>query len=1234
MVKAFSPKPTLDFPVFGPEENDRIAQEQERRINVPGVGKVLLPSAETAMFGKPGVIQEVKQESPTFGSLINANFFGGNPLGSFIDDVYTATEIPDEITLKQTPDDFNPLNDIIGYEEYQERLIEAETPYQLAFIKRRIDKEREYRKVQEDGGWLNVVAGLATGIVDPINLIPFSTAAKISLKAGESFLKMGAATARANILSLSASELLLHSTQETRTFGESAANITAGTLLSGVLGGAIGGISAYRASNRTFGELANALENDLKIPKEGENYLGGDKILITSEDLSNDTNIYKSLGAAAPNKTDAKLRKILGQGFAEKAAGNPVVRTATSESIETRRVAQELVDTGLQYQDNALGIASPMPVSTIVEQVKRERLTVLFNTTSDAFAKYTKREGPLPASKRTVIVDAYGIAAKNNLLSLEEFKVEVAKALRRRESHPVQEVREAATILRKDVLNYLRDYSIDVGLLDEKYRRDDTDYVHRLYDKEKIVTQREDFKRIVQDWLRGDAELALDNTELGEVSEQIIQNILGGNADRVQYSGMLMQTKKRGPLKERVFNIPDLMIEDFLVNDIEVILKRYINTMAADATVQSKFGSLDLKDQIGKIREDYQAKINNIKVKDPSLLQRRSALLEEHDRNYQERIASITEPNELKLLRDSYAQERQFIEQATPAEVLSRRNAIKVLDQRFQEEQKNFQEKLGKLPEHSDKMKARQEKMILDYQTSRNSILNAKPKSVVILEKINASRDAELNALQLSDPNYEIRAIDINNKYDNMINQLGVTDKDGLKKIKALEKARDKDISDIQLMVEQIRGTFNLNASKVLDAYSGAQWLNLAKSLNYARLLGGQGISSAFDVGGIVFVHGIKNTIGDTLVSFVRNFGSILKKSKSSVYLERLQEIKDLAVVNEMLLGTRIQAISDISLSYTAGGLEKVSRKMTKATTLLSGINWINDKTKTMAAYVGAAKILRASVSKSLKDKEIIALASYGIDKRMLSRIGEQFKKFGKKDKGVLVAGVSGWTDREAAEVFKLAISRLVDNTVITPRLEKPLFFSTQLGGLLGQFKSWGFAAYQRYFLAGLQRKDAEVVQGVASMVGLGVLQQVLRDYIDHGEVKERDVEEWVTTGINRSGVLGYLTDATSMANNFTGGFIGRVTGLEKEGHFYSAQKAIESLSPTFGIAGHGFGILSNLLDGEKKLDSRTLYSIRQLIPTQNAFMVRKIWDYAENQLRDSLGLQLRGQKKQKKTVY
>jgi hypothetical protein len=76
----------------------------------------------------------------------------------------------------------------------------------------------------------------------------------------------------------------------------------------------------------------------------------------------------------------------------------------------------------------------------------------------------------------------------------------------------------------------------------------------------------------------------------------------------------------RGPLKERTFNIPDWMVEDFIENDIELVGRRYARIMAGENEIVRAFpgDKPDLKNTFAKVDEDYDAMRSRVDA-DPNL---------------------------------------------------------------------------------------------------------------------------------------------------------------------------------------------------------------------------------------------------------------------------------------------------------------------------------------------------------------------------------------------------------------------------------------------------------------------------------------------------------------------------------------------------------------------------------------------------------------------------------------
>jgi hypothetical protein len=90
-----------------------------------------------------------------------------------------------------------------------------------------------------------------------------------------------------------------------------------------------------------------------------------------------------------------------------------------------------------------------------------------------------------------------------------------------------------------------------------------------------------------------------------EIADEVFNSLTGKTSEGPRPE--FITVKARGPLKERTFNIPDELVEDFLESDVDVVSRRYARIMAADVEIARKFGSVDMKEQINKVREDFAA---------------------------------------------------------------------------------------------------------------------------------------------------------------------------------------------------------------------------------------------------------------------------------------------------------------------------------------------------------------------------------------------------------------------------------------------------------------------------------------------------------------------------------------------------------------------------------------------------------------------------------------------------
>ncbi len=185
--------------------------------------KSFVPSTYSTLVSN--VVEEPEKERGFFGDLADSYALG---VYGQIKDQFDRANVDAEFDPS-----FDPLNNIpFGYGRYAEDMRYARSQEELDVILQNIDENNEIRARQESYSFgYNLLLGAITGIVDPVNLV------NPSLK-GASFLA-GAAKGALVYGSLNAGqEVIRNELDPTSTNVETAINIGAGYLLSGLATGA------------------------------------------------------------------------------------------------------------------------------------------------------------------------------------------------------------------------------------------------------------------------------------------------------------------------------------------------------------------------------------------------------------------------------------------------------------------------------------------------------------------------------------------------------------------------------------------------------------------------------------------------------------------------------------------------------------------------------------------------------------------------------------------------------------------------------------------------------------------------------------------------------------------------------------------------------------------------------------------------------------------------------------
>lgn len=132
----------------------------------------------------------------------------------------------------------NPLSTIAGTpfeERHSDRFIGSQSPDEDFAIMARIHDEERDRETLDAAGFGGTVAQIAAGTLDPTLALPGGVLVK-GARGGYSLARSAGSVSAAAVLAAGVSEVALQATHETRTIGESMANVASAAVLGGIIG--------------------------------------------------------------------------------------------------------------------------------------------------------------------------------------------------------------------------------------------------------------------------------------------------------------------------------------------------------------------------------------------------------------------------------------------------------------------------------------------------------------------------------------------------------------------------------------------------------------------------------------------------------------------------------------------------------------------------------------------------------------------------------------------------------------------------------------------------------------------------------------------------------------------------------------------------------------------------------------------------------------------------------------
>ncbi|MFV1476131.1 hypothetical protein [Serratia marcescens] len=1053
-------------------------------------------------------------------------------------------------------DGYNPFDndaaELKGYEDYADSFIDSGSPEETRAIQQRIDQQRTDRQYQSELGWAGTVSSIGMGLIDPINLASMFVPAGAVVRGGEVAATAGR-FALANAVGGIASEAALSATQETRTLDESAANVAVDAMVGGILGA--GAQLLAGAGQRTA--VSQAVANNLR---------------------GNDS--PQSIGAAQVFNTTLDQEQLAGVGLINKTLSvNPGGRLAQSPSRASRAINQQLAENNYFFAKNDEGLATFTAAETKIKQYDA-MLYKQMESTKDAYQAYSKNIR----------------AAGGNRMNFVDFNEAVGMAMRRGDQSDIPEVAQAAAQIRP-MFEATKVRMQELGILPEDVDVSTAQsYLPRIYKFDKILSDRTEFRGRIANWIQG---ISAKGADAAGARIEKIDSGLSAAAEAEPRAKALADeiaaaeswSGRKTELMDEVGNRTKLIGQE---QDLTARLEKQ---QAQLATAKNQ----KLITRLNKEVSDLRTKLDDVARAKEELptLQRHLELLDNPRKHRSELRKLQKKANSTTRLNASR-------ERALKAmEPLSREEAEDAADE--------IVNKIIGAPSGLVPAQLLPEKIIgrAGFTKSRSLLIPDERIEDFLESDINHVMESYLRQVG---PEIELTAQFGSKDMGEQIRQVSeeytqlIKDAKTPKERAKLEKQREADLRDIEAMRDRLIGTYGAPKDpRSFFVRAG----RVARNVNFLRLLGGMTISAATDLMRPVMQHGLSKSLRP-MGAMLRNMASVKVATK---------DLREMAVGLDYVLSTRTKAIADLTDPYSRRsaferGLNWGTQKFGNWTLM----NQWNSALKSWSGLIVQSRILDnaqlLAAGKEVPKKEVRKLAQIGIDQSMLRRIGEQFAKHGEDMDGLLTGHSHLWDDRAVREAFQSAVLKDVDSTVVTPGVgDTPLMMSNEVGKMILQFKTFIFAQHNRVIASGIQQGDASFYLGAMGTIALGAMVYVMKQKLSGRDI-DYSPNNLVKEGIDRAGMIGWLSEPLNAVENISGGRfgLGAMFGAPPVSRFQSRNAIGALLGPTFDMAGDGAVIANGVLNGE--FDDKQTHAVRKLLPYQNLFYISPLLNRVEEQLK------------------
>jgi len=555
----------------------------------------------------------------------------------------TETTLGASLDKQPTPefsplDGYNGVDDVMGtpYETYAVSFAFSRSPQETAHIKRRIDQAQKHQTVFSQAGTGALLGtGLVAGMLEPLNLL-FAAAPGVMTSVGKSLLQTARAGARVGAAQAGVVEGALHHFQPDRTLEQSMLDISfsAGAGASLLPMFAVGK-KLYGRMEMDHPELLRAMDESLREELRTGTTTGftghinpgwrperpGERRWAPgiNNPATPGARVHPDMPSRGSDATPTGFRAYGAERISNALSKRDLV--LNGEISSSARAMENLVTTPSYLQKNFENVATDLPVAREMktwDATLAEFLSDINHAHTAYRMRIAGRKGDATLKEKAFIIAqdvAQRINHPKNLtgapsradpdgpLSIIRFREEVTATLRRAETdgkikHDIPEIEQMAQRVR-DTNDYIFSEAVTAGVMKEGDYR--PNFVPRMWDQPMVFKQEAELKEIIMRWQRENLP-----EELRDSSKQLSDKMsaIHTSIDGIENLSTEALQSHKGIFKQRSINVPDEIIADFLVGDIDHIMRSYVRLASADIEISRKFGSISMEKTFEAIRRE------------------------------------------------------------------------------------------------------------------------------------------------------------------------------------------------------------------------------------------------------------------------------------------------------------------------------------------------------------------------------------------------------------------------------------------------------------------------------------------------------------------------------------------------------------------------------------------------------------------------------------------------------